>query len=122
VYSGVVTLTITDNGLSTKESEMEPFVKRIYRGKKTKREPEHHEFIFPGGNINIQRTSDDDYWVHIVVNKGQVLDDIPSRSKPGKFVDSRVDLLFEETQQQSVIPINNVENAGHIAVRISTAA
>lgn len=90
---------------------MKPFIKYIF-GDKSSPEPEHHEFSFPGGSINVQRTENGEYWAHITVYKGQLLDDIPSQSQRGNIVDSRIDT------PGGVFPLPNIEGASHIAVRI----
>lgn len=38
------------------------------KGKKTDPEPLHLRVRFPGGEFEITRTSDDDYWLHVYAN------------------------------------------------------
>jgi hypothetical protein len=38
-------------------------------------EPAEHRIEFPGGAVNIARTSEGDYWAHIIVNRGQAIPD-----------------------------------------------
>ena len=92
---------------------MKAFIKDI-KGNKTNPEPEHHEFRFPGGSVNVQRTGNDEYWVHVeVVRADKVLDDVPSHSKPGKIVEGRMDTSEGVTN----IYLGDVS---HIAFRVST--
>lgn len=55
--------------------------------------PESAEHIikFPGGSISVCRTSDNKYWAHINVNKGQKIDDIENLSKNGEIETIRMD-------------------------------
>jgi hypothetical protein len=62
-------------------------------GDKTKRpEPAQHIIEFPGGAVEISRTTDGCYWAHILVTQNNVCDDLlPGRSGAyGVVVDSRV--------------------------------
>lgn len=65
-------------------------------GDKTKRpEAAQHVIEFPGGAIEVSRTSDGNYWVHILVNRGQVIDDVEGRqSAVGQVIDSRIGREF----------------------------
>ena len=99
---------------------MKPFIKNICGDKTKKLEPEHHEFRFPGGNVNIQRTSNNEYWVHIALNQEQVLDEVPSLSAKGFFCDSRLDLKHEEYLKHGIPEIEHIENANHVAIRVKT--
>jgi len=48
---------------------------------------------FPGGNVNVTRTSDGKYWVHICVNRPGTGFFIPGETIPGKFVGGRMDVV-----------------------------
>lgn len=62
-------------------------------GDKTKRpEPAQHIITFPGGAIELSRTSDGFYWAHILVNRGWATDDTPGfHERIGEVVGSRLD-------------------------------
>ena len=92
---------------------MKPFIKEVF-GDKATPEPEHHEFRFPGGTVNIQRTTGDEYWVHIqVVLPHQKVAEVKSLSKVGTIVEGRMD-------DQYGVEALNTENINHIAILIST--
>ncbi len=86
--------------------------------KKVRLEPSEHMIEFPGGSISVMRTSKDEYWAHIWVNKKQVLEDIHVFSKPGRIVEGRID--YPRSSGNCVSPLDGCENADHIAIRIST--
>jgi hypothetical protein len=62
-------------------------------GDKTKRiEPAQHVIEFPGGAIELSRTSDGDYWAHIIVNRQDVVDECNGlHCAFGEIVGSRID-------------------------------
>jgi len=80
-------------------------------------EPSEHIIEFPGGSISVTRTSDDQYWAHIWVNNGQVLDDVHVLSKPGNITSGRID---RDVPGGQIDDLPNPENVTHIAVKIST--
>jgi len=61
-------------------------------GDKTKRpEPAQHIIEFPGGAIELSRTSDGNYWAHILVNRDWAVSDVPGfRHCQGEVVASRL--------------------------------
>jgi hypothetical protein len=78
--------------------------------------PESAQYIiiFPGGSIEVSRTSNDEYWVHIEINTGEILPETVRASKKGQIIDSRLDY------SNGIEEIPNLENLKHIAVRVST--
>lgn len=48
---------------------------------KKKVEKPHTIILFPGGSVEVARTEDNEYWVHVVVD----------RENPGEIVDKRMD-------------------------------
>jgi hypothetical protein len=62
-------------------------------GDKTKRpESSQHIIEFPGGAIELSRTTDGYYWAHIIVNRGQPIDDCEGlQAARGIVIDSRID-------------------------------
>ena len=60
---------------------------------------------FPGGNVNVTRTTNGDYWVHILLNKeGRGLF-IPEATIEGMVIDARVD---------SINPVKHLKDVGHL--------
>ena len=91
----------------------------LVEGNKYERtEPSEHIIKFPGGSIGVTRTSDDEYWAHIVVNDKQVIDNIHCQSRPGKVVNGRIEYTYHSFGD--VEEIRNPEDVIHVAVRIST--
>ena len=66
-------------------------------GDKTRRpEPAQHIIEFPGGAIEVSRTTDGDYWAHIIINQGVIVDDAKGREAArGVVMGSRI--FREET-------------------------
>ncbi len=87
--------------------------------KEARPEPSEHMIEFPGGSIAVMRTSNDEYWAHIWVNKKQVLDDIHILSKPGRIAEGRID--YPRPFGDGAATLHGCENADHIAVKISTS-
>lgn len=85
----------------------------LLKGDPKNPESAEHIIKFPGGSISVCRTSDNEYWAHIEVNKGQVSDQLGIREqKAGTIVDARLDYpgFIEE--------IDSIEALSHLAVRI----
>jgi hypothetical protein len=82
-----------------------------------KRNPESAEHIitFPGGSFSVTRTSKNEYWVHIYVNK-EKLGDIESQSKTGKIVCDRIDRQFPNGTEKFELP----DDVYHVAFLIAT--
>lgn len=77
-------------------------------GDKTKRpESAQHIIEFPGGAVELTRTSTGDYWVHVIVNREQIIDDADGRvSAFGRIVDARIDRV---SRIDHVPELENVE-------------
>jgi len=86
-------------------------------GDKTKRpEPAQHIIEFPGGAVEVSRTSDGHYWAHIIVHAtGQVLGDDGSlrESVRGRVVASRVE------RESGLGEIGDAETVTQIAVLVA---
>jgi hypothetical protein len=75
-------------------------------GDKARPESAQHVIEFPGGAVEVSRTSDGDYWAHILVHRGAVLEDAGGRvSARGEVIGHRVlrDRGFEELDQPDAI-------------------
>lgn len=83
-------------------------------GDKTVRpEPAEHIIEFPGGAIEVSRTSSGDYWAHIIVNRGWAHEEQGGmRSAAGVVVDARIDT------DAGVVDVPYVDQFTQIAVLI----
>lgn len=84
------------------------------KGDKSKAESAEHIIKFPGGSISVCRTSDENYWAHISVNKEQVVEDISNMSKKGSIEMIRLDT------PEGVKEVDP-QNSDHFAILISTS-
>ena len=85
-------------------------------GDKTKK-PEscQHIIEFPGGAIELSRTSSGDYWAHIIVHRDHVVPDAEGReSAVGQVIDGRIGREFPH----GVVGIDGAESIEQIAVLI----
>ena len=90
----------------------------LLKGDKSTLESQEHIIKFPGGSISVCRTSSDEYWAHIEVNRGEVLEgDSFRESKAGEIVEGRMDYNRPPGQ---VNKIQDLAELQHIAVRIKT--
>ena len=80
---------------------------------KVKIESAEHIINFPGGSFSVTRTSKQDYWVHITVNKDETLDDISKMSKNGNIETIRLDT-------PDGVKTIDPQNTDHFAILIST--
>lgn len=81
-------------------------------------EPAQHIIEFPGGAIEVTRTTSGDYWAHIIVNHSDAFEDGSTREqKTGRVVDSRIGY----TDGRSIDPVPNAGDAYQIAVLIRSA-
>jgi hypothetical protein len=88
-------------------------------GDKTRRpEPADHIIEFPGGAIELSRTSDGNYWAHIIVNRDFALpDDVDGlRAAYGEIVASRIDYDFPT--EPNIVDIPHAEQVRQIAILI----
>ena len=81
----------------------------IFAGNKSKPEPSTGAIKFPGGVVEVSRTSDGDYWAHLTV------------FDPAHTVDSRIDYDHEGwLKSGGKIPgIPMAEHVSHMALRVS---
>ena len=85
----------------------------LFGDPKKKIESAEHIINFPGGSFSVTRTSNQDYWVHISVNKEETLDDIEKMSKNGNIETIRLDT------PEGVKTIDP-QNTDHFGILIST--
>ena len=85
-------------------------------GNRKKPEPIHFRVHLPFGDVDIVRTTDNDYWVHIRKNRADDLAETP-RNVEGKFVDARLDLADRHAGQEDLGDFGN-PNLYHLAVRL----
>jgi hypothetical protein len=84
------------------------------KGSKSSPESAEHIIKFPGGSISVCRTSNDEYWAHISVNKEQVVSDITNMSKTGRIEMVRIDT-------PDGVKEVDAKDTDHFAVLISTS-
>jgi hypothetical protein len=89
----------------------------LLKGDPKKPESAQHIIKFPGGSIEVSRTSDNEYWAHIEVYKGNVLDENVRESANGTIVASRLDYDHPKCE---ILEIPDADQLIHLAVRIST--
>ena len=80
-------------------------------GDKTKRaEPAQHVIEFPGGSIELSRTSDGEYWAHIAVNREWGGNDGEGRTSAlGEVSDMRIDYTGDAKLTHIAIRIRSVK-------------
>lgn len=76
-------------------------------------EAAEHIINFPGGSFSVTRTSNQDYWVHVSVNKDETVDDIEKDSKNGGIKTIRMDT------PDGVVTIDEPDT-DHFAILITT--
>jgi hypothetical protein len=86
-------------------------------GDKTRRpEPAQHIIEFPGGAIELSRTTEGDYWAHIIVNRRYAVEEMGGlRSAIGEIVGSRI---TRTNKTDAVRDIDADEDVEQIAVLI----
>jgi len=88
-------------------------------GDKTVRpEPATHIIEFPGGAIELSRTTQGDYWAHIIVNRDFALpDDVEGLRKAyGEIAGSRID--YEFPTEPNIVEVPHAEQMRQIAILI----
>ena len=82
--------------------------------------PEYDLFLvkFPGGEVEITRTQDGDYWVHVIANCPNMSDGTMSdvKSRVGAITDSRAHILPSSNGKVSDIAVRvSTKGIGHIS-------
>ncbi len=88
-------------------------------GNKTRRpEPATHIIEFPGGAIELSRTSDGNYWAHIIVNRDFALpDEIEGMEGAyGEIVGSRID--YEFPTEPNIVEVPHAQQIRQLAILI----
>lgn len=101
-----------------KEMELTTGQKRtVLHGNPKKPEPAQHIIMFPGGSIEVSRTENDEYMVHIAVNHKEIVDGTTTLAKRGDVVSSRLDYDYPHNV---IGTIPNIANLNHLAIRVRT--
>lgn len=86
------------------------------RGNPQNPEPEHVRIVFPGGDVDVVRTQDGDYWVHIrVASPEEVLGE--AAEVAGQLVDARLDVRGKHAGECDAGDFAHPE-LYHLAVRV----
>lgn len=80
----------------------------IFKGDKRNPEPSIAYIEFPGGCVEVSRTSDGRYWAHISVTDGSI-------------VDSRLDYQFEAYKRHNgqIPPLPAHKDIQHLAIKVA---
>lgn len=89
-------------------------------GNPKKPEPIHFRVVLPFGDVDIVRTTDNDYWVHVRCNHQNHGMFVPDEDITGKFVDARIDLLSKHASETNKGDFGH-KDMYHMAVRIAPA-
>ena len=85
-------------------------------GNPQKPEPIHFRVVLPFGNVDIVRTTDNDYWVHVICENQKHGMHIPGEPC-GKFIDARIDIIGNHGTECDKGDFGNPDMY-HLAVRI----
>ena len=75
----------------------------IFKGNKKSPEPTSGVILFPGGHVEVSRTSDGDYWAHVYADD------------PSTVIDGRID---RTDRVQAASDLEDHEKVQHIAIRV----
>ena len=87
-------------------------------GNPEKPEPIYFRIAFPFGDVEVVRTDNDDYWVHIRCNKEKDGFFVPGETKTGKFIDGRIDIHGKHASDCNQGDFGH-KDMYHMAVRIA---
>ena len=85
------------------------------KGNPNNPESAEHIIRFPGGSIAVCRTSNEEYWAHIEVNRHEIIEGTTRGSKIGEIVGSRFDYDRSPGDVQEI----DIQDLEHIAVKIA---
>jgi hypothetical protein len=91
----------------------------LLQGDPRKPEPIHTQIVFPGGKIEVTRTTDGDYWAHISRDCERSGFFVPSRDVEGEFTAARLDMGDKSTSQAILGDFAN-PTLYHVGIRIGT--
>jgi len=86
------------------------------KGDQRNPEPESFRVQFPGGDVDVVRTTDDEYWVHVRVNRPENF--LDEDAPLGRIVDARLDITDKHASETMVGDFEN-PNLYHLAVRVA---
>lgn len=86
----------------------------VLKGDKNNPESAEHHIEFPGGSISVCRTSDNNYWAHIKVNKENLGDNGSTYHSKEGFID----VVRIDTPEG--VKVVDHQNTDHFAVLITT--
>lgn len=87
------------------------------RGDRRNPEPEHFRVSLPFGDVDIARTSDDEYWIHVRVNTPDDGEVIVAGQRAGQIKDARIDC---KGKHAGTVDASILEDPAlfHLAVRV----
>ena len=83
-----------------------------------KPEPEHFRVVFPGGDVDIVRTTNGEYWVHLAVHKHG--DGSSPHEFVGEICDARLDVHGKHASDTDAGDFAD-ENLYHVALRVKAS-
>jgi hypothetical protein len=91
-------------------------------GDRRRPEPSTAVITFPGGSVEVCRTSDGTYWVHVArTNERHAIPDDPARCE-GVIVDSRIDYAYGAAARYpgpAIPPMPAAADIDHLAIRVA---
>jgi len=88
------------------------------RGDRNNPEPTHFRVSLPFGDVDITRTSDDEYWVHVRVNRPGNGQYVPGVTKLGRISDARIDAHDKHAGMIDAAVLDDPQ-VYHLAVRLA---
>lgn len=98
----------------------------ILRGDRRDPEPLHFRVRFPGGEFEITRTTDDDYWIHVYVNT-EGREGWNAAAVLGQMTEIRFDEMAEAAPEardeiKDAVNLLPLADVYHMAVRVAKRA
>lgn len=87
-------------------------------GDRTQPEPSTFLVKFPGGDVEVSRTSDGNYWVHVRAGSPADSEVIEGLALPGDLAQARVDYAAPDGEVTSGEEIGFKPTARHVAVLV----
>lgn len=91
------------------------------RGDRRNPEPESFRVAFPGGDVDVVRTTDGEYWIHVRVNSADDARVSDGELVEGRLVDARLDVRGKHASETDA---GDFADPGlyHLAVRVARAS